>query len=515
MESNKTQQDIDFWNTEESITRYFNMDVSLWDSESSLLFSAVQKLNKKVSDIKVLDLGCGGGRTTVPLHNMGFDVTGLDIAKNLIDLMHEKYPDVKAVVGDACKLDFADHSFDIVIFSHNSIDCLYPYEKRVDALKEISRVLKPKGFYIFSSHVFNVIPFNFTVLKNVARNIADYVDNPDHGYYKEQMDNGDVVDLFYASKEFIEKELSDVDLKMIADTRIVDQYRNLFETFIRSALNWERYYLAQKVDSNQESYKDLFEGRFTRTFDRKMSSLEKLYFDISPSTHNEKTIFKMLDKYAGTNNKILDVGCGGGFAGLNKYGDVYGIDVSEGSIENAKKIYHEAKVVDASKGIPYPDNFFDVVYCSEVFGHIYKEDKNKLLKELRRVLKQNGQLFFSIETDGENILTKHLKKNNLYQKYWIDYHGHIGLETPSNTVDRLSEFFEVEHCESTSSHILPIDGYLTFIEPYPWISILKNTLLRRILNILILPIFYTTLVLSPFNTSNDIVCHMKNVKRKT
>jgi len=78
-----------FWESKESIKRY-TLEYRLWDSEIRFIFKAVQDLKLKISEIKILDLGCGAGRTTIPLHGMGFDVTGLDISKNLIDKLNKK-----------------------------------------------------------------------------------------------------------------------------------------------------------------------------------------------------------------------------------------------------------------------------------------------------------------------------------------------------------------------------------------------------------------------------------------
>ena len=44
----------------------------------------VRTLNVQPS-LRVLDLGCGDGTTAVPLARAGADVTGIDIARNLVD----------------------------------------------------------------------------------------------------------------------------------------------------------------------------------------------------------------------------------------------------------------------------------------------------------------------------------------------------------------------------------------------------------------------------------------------
>ncbi|MCM8805081.1 MAG: class I SAM-dependent methyltransferase [Candidatus Omnitrophica bacterium] len=104
--------------------------------------------------MKVLDLGCGGGRTTVPLFKMDYKVVGINISKNLIKQLNKKFPMIDVHVGDAANLKFfKNRSFDIVLFSNNGLDCLYPKEKRIEALKEIYRVLKPRVFHFFILYI--------------------------------------------------------------------------------------------------------------------------------------------------------------------------------------------------------------------------------------------------------------------------------------------------------------------------------------------------------------------------
>jgi SAM-dependent methyltransferase len=106
---------------------------------------------------RVLDLGCGYGRTTVSLKRRGYDVVGVDIVDRMIESARLAHPDIDYRVMDACALDFPDESFDYVLFSFNGLDCILPESRRLKAMMEIRRVLKPGGTFVFSSH--NWLPY--------------------------------------------------------------------------------------------------------------------------------------------------------------------------------------------------------------------------------------------------------------------------------------------------------------------------------------------------------------------
>jgi ubiquinone/menaquinone biosynthesis C-methylase UbiE len=103
-------------------------------------------------DDLLLDIGCGAGRTTVVLHEMGYKVIGGDISKPMIERASERFPQIDFRILDACNMEFADASLSQVLFSFGGIDCVHPIEKRNQALNEIKRVLKPGGIFIYSSH---------------------------------------------------------------------------------------------------------------------------------------------------------------------------------------------------------------------------------------------------------------------------------------------------------------------------------------------------------------------------
>jgi len=97
---------------------------------------------------RILDIGCGTGRTTTYLNLMGHHVTGIDIAKLMIEKARSIHPDIDYRVMDATNLEFEDRSFDAALFSFNGLDCLYPVSKRTEALKEVHRVLRNGGVFI-------------------------------------------------------------------------------------------------------------------------------------------------------------------------------------------------------------------------------------------------------------------------------------------------------------------------------------------------------------------------------
>lgn len=114
--------------------------------------------------------------------------------------------------------------------------------------------------------------------------------------------------------------------------------------------------------------------------------------------------------YIKKTDSILDVGCGPGTitAGLAKCaseGRTTGIDISANVLDRAKAAADEASIPHEGpgsilfkegnilEGLPYPDNTFDVVFCSQTLGYMPPPDMpHKALAEMRRVLKPGGVL---------------------------------------------------------------------------------------------------------------------------
>ncbi|MCB1498909.1 MAG: class I SAM-dependent methyltransferase [Bauldia sp.] len=102
--------------------------------------------------LKILDIGCGSGRSTRMLHGMGADLVGVDISRHLIEVARALAPTIEYHVADAQSLPFPDSVFDAVLFSFNGLDYVYPKANRDRAVTEVRRVLKSGGRFIVSHH---------------------------------------------------------------------------------------------------------------------------------------------------------------------------------------------------------------------------------------------------------------------------------------------------------------------------------------------------------------------------
>jgi len=101
----------------------------------------------------ILDIGVGGGRTTGYLAPNAGRYVGLDYSQEMVVAAQAKYPELQFRCADASDLSFlADGSFDVAVFSFNGIDSIPTDADRSACLREVGRVLRAGGRFVFSSH---------------------------------------------------------------------------------------------------------------------------------------------------------------------------------------------------------------------------------------------------------------------------------------------------------------------------------------------------------------------------
>lgn len=121
----------------------------------------------------VLDIGCGTGRTTITLYKLGYKVVGTDITpemiKNAKKISKGKKLSINYQIGDATRLKFKNGSFDNALFSNNGWTQIPGRENRIKALREIHRILRPNGYYVFTTHIRRLKGFTFFWIKQWMR----------------------------------------------------------------------------------------------------------------------------------------------------------------------------------------------------------------------------------------------------------------------------------------------------------------------------------------------------------
>jgi SAM-dependent methyltransferase len=108
--------------------------------------------NKKPTEMKILEIGCGVGRILVPMRKIFGSIIGIDISSEMV-LLGQKYvldiPNCSIVENNGVDLsEFSDNSFD---FCYSFIVFQHIPEKQIveNYIKEVSRILKPSCLFRF------------------------------------------------------------------------------------------------------------------------------------------------------------------------------------------------------------------------------------------------------------------------------------------------------------------------------------------------------------------------------
>jgi len=102
---------------------------------------------------RVLDVGTAAtGRSALLLHSMGCDVSSIDFNLDAIAEFSRSSDQagIQLAAADLCTLPFASASFDLVLVAFHGMDYLLHPESRQQALREVERVLKPGGSFVFN-----------------------------------------------------------------------------------------------------------------------------------------------------------------------------------------------------------------------------------------------------------------------------------------------------------------------------------------------------------------------------
>ncbi len=144
--------------------REYSQKGTLWHGPAHLDFELPEKA-------RVLELGCGNGKTLSGILKTNCKVTAIDSSQKAVELckkMAERLgrADAEILIADACCLPFKGPSFEIVLAFHILEHLLE--EDRAKAVAEIKRVLAPGGRVFI--RVFSVGDMRFGKGKEIEPN---------------------------------------------------------------------------------------------------------------------------------------------------------------------------------------------------------------------------------------------------------------------------------------------------------------------------------------------------------
>ncbi|MBQ2282927.1 MAG: class I SAM-dependent methyltransferase, partial [Agathobacter sp.] len=98
--------------------------------------------------IKILDIGAGTGRYSIPLAEEGYEVTAVELVKHNLGRLKQKCDKVRAIQGNALRLKkLEDNTFDLTLL-FGPMYHLHGADEKLQALQEAKRVTRPGGIIL-------------------------------------------------------------------------------------------------------------------------------------------------------------------------------------------------------------------------------------------------------------------------------------------------------------------------------------------------------------------------------
>lgn len=130
-------------------SRSFDRAASFYDetrqlSEPIAKYGIPALIDSIGSDSRVLEVGAGTGRISIPLLERGVNLIGCDLSSPMLKRFQGKFPSARIARSDATLLPFPAERFDIVLTVH-VMHLIPPWRA---ALREFQRVLVRGGAYL-------------------------------------------------------------------------------------------------------------------------------------------------------------------------------------------------------------------------------------------------------------------------------------------------------------------------------------------------------------------------------
>src|SRR5918993_4909977 len=165
---------------------------------------------------------------------------------------------------------------------------------------------------------------------------------------------------------------------------------------------------------------------------------------------------------------VLDLGCGAGVLALLKRKGVTlaGVDLSTECALAARRNGYDATFRAELTRLPFADAIFDYVVSLDVLGHVGFEEKDKVLGEVRRVLRPEGVTMHGIECIDRRAQKSYGEMSAEELNRFVAVDGHVGLEEEQEHAARFRRFFREVAWEPRYALCLSSEEFLKQADEY-------------------------------------------------
>lgn len=329
----------------------------------------------------------------------------------------------------AVELMFKLHSLDNGIEKPTEIEVLGPYDKKLQEVRErVNKYLPEKldrkllisivdNFYQCYGYIYekstNLIHGDFVdrnILVNEKLNLIDFENSrvaplvEDLIFFIEntkldKSQKGELIDKYNREIKFDKKIF--LILTLLTKLRVLGSLlrikKDKLEKFEDRIIG-----LIEEIKSIVIELKDNYELNLTKKNKEDWDEIFSKKGTFFKEIHNDLPLFiKSLEKGI----KILDLGCGSGRHTTylaDKGFEVTGTDSAQKGMAITTKFLNEKKLnadlvcKDFYEGLPFQDNTFDCIISTQAIHHNRLYEIEKLIKEIKRVLKPEGKIFITV-----------------------------------------------------------------------------------------------------------------------
>jgi ubiquinone/menaquinone biosynthesis C-methylase UbiE len=170
------------------------------------------------------------------------------------------------------------------------------------------------------------------------------------------------------------------------------------------------------------------------------------------------------------NDLVLDFGAGFGrysdlFASIVGKENVYTVEVDQNSIIELEEKGYKNILKPEKPKFPYPDNYFDVIFSSNVLEHIEKNEYEIYLKEIHRVLKPGKRFMVGIPSYPFKRVfdIKKAFKTKNYKYYLLDDPTHINKMNVLSLEKDLKKYFSFVELQPS---VILFENWLPLFKKY-------------------------------------------------